>query len=70
MSEPGGQSARSAKLDWEKLYRTAVFESDRSKLQQRIKDAEAAIQERSQNYQNRRATMEKNRMLSLGHCTS
>jgi hypothetical protein len=44
---PGGQSTRSLKQDWEKLYRAAVFESDRSKLRQRIQNAEAAILERS-----------------------
>ena len=33
--------------DWEKLYRSAVLESDRSKLLQRIEAAEAAILERS-----------------------
>jgi len=35
------------KQDWEKLYRAAIIESDRSKLLQRIEDAEAAILERS-----------------------
>jgi hypothetical protein len=34
--------------DWEKLYRAALLESDRSKLPQRIEDAEAAVLERSQ----------------------
>jgi hypothetical protein len=33
--------------DWEKLYRAAILESDRSKVPQRIEDAEAAIHERS-----------------------
>ena len=33
--------------DWEKLYRAALLELDRSKLLQRIEDAEAAILERS-----------------------
>lgn len=33
--------------DWGKLYRAAVLESDRSKLLQRIEQAEAAILERS-----------------------
>ncbi len=33
--------------DWEKLYRAALLESDRSKLLQRIEDAEGAILERS-----------------------
>lgn len=36
------------KRGWEKLYRAAVLESDRSKLLQRIEDAETAILERSQ----------------------
>lgn len=31
------------KQEWEKLYRTAVLESDRSKMAQRIEDAQAAI---------------------------
>ncbi len=35
------------KQDWEKLYRAAIIESDRSKLLQRVKDAEAGILERS-----------------------
>ena len=35
------------KQDWEKLYRAAVLESDRSKLLQRVEDTEAAILERS-----------------------
>ncbi len=35
------------KQDWEKLYRAAIIESDRSKLLQRVEDAEAAILERS-----------------------
>jgi hypothetical protein len=35
------------KQDWEKLYRAAVLESDRSKLLRRVEDAEAAILERS-----------------------
>jgi hypothetical protein len=33
--------------DWEKLYRAAILESDRSRLLQRIEDAEAAIRKRS-----------------------
>jgi hypothetical protein len=40
-------STRHVKQDWEKLYRAAVLESDRSKLLQRIEDAEVAILERS-----------------------
>jgi hypothetical protein len=35
------------KQDWEKLCRAAIVESDRSKLLQRVEDAEAAILERS-----------------------
>jgi len=35
------------KQDWEKLYRAAIIESDRSKLLQRVEDADAAILERS-----------------------
>jgi hypothetical protein len=31
------------KQEWEKLYRAAVLESDRSKLAQRIEDAQTAI---------------------------
>ncbi len=31
------------KQEWEKLYRAAVLEADRSKLAQRIEDAQAAI---------------------------
>jgi hypothetical protein len=39
--------ARYVKQDWEKLYRAAVLESDRSTLLQRIENAEAAILKRS-----------------------
>jgi hypothetical protein len=35
------------KQDWQKLYRAAIIESDRSKLLQRVEDTEAAIRERS-----------------------
>jgi|SRR5271169_221660 len=38
---------RYVKQDWEKLYRAAVIESDRSKLLPRIEHAEAAILKRS-----------------------
>lgn len=38
---------RGMKEEWEKLYRIAVLESDRSKLPERIKDAQAAMLERS-----------------------
>ena len=47
------RSARYVKQDWEKLYRAAILESDRSKLLQRIKDAEAAILERSRSLSKR-----------------
>jgi hypothetical protein len=43
-----GQSTKDdVKQDWEKLYRAAIIESDRSKLLQRVEDAEAAIHKRS-----------------------
>jgi hypothetical protein len=41
------RSARYEKREWEKLYRAAVLESDRSKLLERIEHAEGAIVERS-----------------------
>jgi len=41
------RSARYVKRDWERLYRAAVLGHDRSKLLQRIEDAETAILERS-----------------------
>jgi hypothetical protein len=45
---PKSQSAkRDVKQDWEKLYRAAIIESDRSQLLQRVEVAEAAIVERS-----------------------
>ncbi len=40
------------KQDWEKLYRAAIIESDRSKLLQRVEDAGAAILERSRRLSN------------------
>jgi hypothetical protein len=46
------RSARYVKRDWERLYRAAVLGSDRSKLQQRIEDAEAAILRRSRSSSN------------------
>jgi hypothetical protein len=36
-------SRRDNKQEWEKLYRAAVLEPDRSKLAQRIEDSQAAI---------------------------
>jgi hypothetical protein len=45
---PGARSLHNSECqDWEKLYRAAVLEFDRSKLRQRIEQAEAAILERS-----------------------
>jgi|HubBroStandDraft_4_1064222.scaffolds.fasta_scaffold10070_3 hypothetical protein len=41
------RSTRYVKRDWEKLYRAAVLEFDRSRLLQRIEEAEAAILRRS-----------------------
>jgi hypothetical protein len=41
------QSTRYVKRDWEKLYRAAVLEFDRSRLLRQIEEAEAAILRRS-----------------------
>ena len=41
------RATRDVKQDWEKLYRAAIIEPARSKLLQRVEDAEAAILERS-----------------------
>jgi len=41
------RSMRYVRQDWEKLYRAAVLEFDRSRLLQRIEEAEAAIVRRS-----------------------
>jgi hypothetical protein len=41
------RAKRDVKQDWEKLYRAAIIEPARSKLLQRVEDAEAAILERS-----------------------
>ena len=41
------RSTRYVKQDWEKLYRAALLEFDRSRLLQRIEEAEAAILRRS-----------------------
>jgi hypothetical protein len=41
------RSARCVRQDWEKLYRAAVLEFDRTRLLQRIEEAEAAILKRS-----------------------
>ena len=45
---PGARTLNNSEhQDWGKLYRAAVLESDRSKLLQRIEQAEAAILEQS-----------------------
>ena len=45
---PGARTLNNSECqDWGKLYRAAVLESDRSKLLQRIEQAEVAILERS-----------------------
>jgi len=45
---PGARTLNNSECqDWGKLYRAAVLESDRSRLLQRIEQAEAAILERS-----------------------
>ena len=42
--KPKSQSTRhNVKQDWEKLYRAAIIESDRSKVPKRIENTEAAI---------------------------
>jgi|ERR1700730_1973094 hypothetical protein len=41
------QSTHHAKRHWEKLYRSAILESDQTKLAQRISDARSAILDRS-----------------------
>ena len=43
----GPRSKGHAKQNWEKLYRAAILESDQNTLQQRIKDAQGAISDRS-----------------------
>jgi hypothetical protein len=50
---------REVKQDWEKLYRAAIIESDRSKLLQRAEDADAAILERSRRLSNSPANKRK-----------
>jgi hypothetical protein len=40
------QSTHHAKRHWEKLYRSAILESDPSKLAQRISEAQSAILDR------------------------
>jgi hypothetical protein len=50
---------RKVKQDWEKLYRAAIIESDRSKLLQRVEDTEAAILKRSRSLSKAPANSEK-----------
>jgi hypothetical protein len=47
MFAPIQSTKHDVKQNWEKLYRAAILESDRSKLLQRVEDTEAAIVERS-----------------------
>jgi hypothetical protein len=47
------------KQDWEKRYRAAILESDRSKLLQRVEDAETVILERSRRLSDSPANSEK-----------
>ena len=49
------------KQDWEKLYRAAIIESDRSKLLRRVEDAEAAILKRSRSLSKAPANSQKER---------
>jgi hypothetical protein len=47
-SPQGAKTPNNSKCqDWEKLYRAAILEPDRSKVLRRIEEAEAAILERS-----------------------
>jgi hypothetical protein len=57
------------KQDWEKRYRAAIIEPDRSKVLQRVEVGEAAILERSRSCQARQPTVGKSRKLSLRPCT-
>jgi hypothetical protein len=60
--KPKSQSTRhNVKQDWEKLYRAAIIESDRSKVLQRIEDTEAAILKRSRRLSKSPAHNEKER---------
>jgi hypothetical protein len=53
------RSTSHVKQDWERLYRAAVLESDRSQLRQRVEEAEAAILERSRRLSRRPGDGEK-----------
>jgi hypothetical protein len=48
------RSTHHSKREWEKLYRAAVLESDRSRLLRRIEDAETATLARSRSLSKRR----------------
>lgn len=52
-------SSSDRKPEWEKLYRAAVLESDRSKLAQRIEAAQAAILSRARRLAKTPASHEK-----------
>jgi hypothetical protein len=60
---------RDVKQDWEKLYRTAIIESDRSKLQHRVETQVPRFSSDHEVYQSRQPTTGKSRKLSLGPCT-
>jgi hypothetical protein len=60
--KPKSQSTRhNVKQDWEKLYRAAIIESDRSKVPKRIENTEAAIRKRSRRLSKIPAHSEKER---------
>jgi hypothetical protein len=64
------RSTRYIKQDWEKLYRAAVLEFDRSRLLQQIEEAEAAILSDREVCQSHLTTIDESRTLSLEPCTS
>ena len=67
---PKSQSTRGeVKQDWEKLYRAAIIESDRSKLQHRVETQVPRFSSDHEVYQSRQPTTGKSRKLSLGPCT-
>jgi hypothetical protein len=60
--KPKSRTTRdNVKQDWEKLYRAAIIESDRSKVLQRVEDTEAAILTRSRRLSKSPADSEKER---------
>jgi hypothetical protein len=63
---------REVKQDWEKLYRAAIIESDRSKLLQRCNGSRTQMPRFLSDHdvcQSRQPTARKSRKLSLGPCT-